>query len=68
MSIEVLLIGDDYRFAYAQMSVELAKMVWMYDMELVDPSLDWEQQVRLHFVLWKPELYVRFIERKLVTV
>ncbi|OCT47178.1 Isotrichodermin C-15 hydroxylase [Cladophialophora carrionii] len=52
-------------FAYAQMSVELAKMIWTYDMELVDPSLDWEKQVRLHFVLWKPELYVRFIERKL---
>lgn len=45
------------------MSLQLAKMIWTFDMELVDPLLDWEEQVRLHFVLWKPPLKVRFVER-----
>jgi cytochrome P450 len=41
-------------FAYAQMSLQLTKMVWAYDMELVDDKLDWAEDVRMHFVLLKP--------------
>ena len=47
------------------MSLQLAKMVWMYDMELVEPVPDWEKDCRVHFVLWKPELRVRFTERRM---
>ncbi|KAK5952528.1 hypothetical protein OHC33_006573 [Knufia fluminis] len=50
-------------FAYAQMGLTLAKMVWAYDMELIDQNLNWERDVRVHFVLWKPELRVRSGER-----
>jgi len=56
------------RFAYAQMSLQLAKMVWCYDMELIDPSLDWGERCRVHFVLKKPELYVRFLRGELEQV
>lgn len=50
-------------FAYAQMSLELAKMLYRYDMELVDPALDYEADCRMHFMWWKPDLYIRFLER-----
>lgn len=51
------------RFAYAQMSLQLAKMVYLYDMELVDKNLDWESSCRMHFLWWKPNLMVRFRPR-----
>jgi len=50
------------------MSLQLAKMVWCYDMELIDPSLDWGERCRVHFVLKKPELYVRFLRGELEQV
>lgn len=45
------------------MCLQMAKMVFVYDMELVDPDLDWEAGSRVHFVWWKPELRVRFLRR-----
>ena len=50
-------------FAYAQMSLELAKILFRYDMELVNTDLDYEADCRMHFMWWKPDLYVRFSER-----
>ncbi|KAI0154590.1 putative cytochrome P450 [Xylariaceae sp. FL1272] len=50
-------------FAYAKMSLQLAKMFYTYDMELVDPELDWINTCQMHFLWWKPELYVRFKPR-----
>lgn len=47
-------------FAYAQMSLELAKVVFAYDMELVDPNLDYEAGCHMHFMWWKPKLWIRF--------
>ena len=52
-----------HSFAYAQMALQLAKMVYMYDMELVDQDLDWVETCRMHFLWWKPELNVRFRPR-----
>ncbi|RYO91163.1 hypothetical protein DL766_000129 [Monosporascus sp. MC13-8B] len=43
-------------FAYAQMSLELAKLIYAYDMELVDDGLDYEADCRMHFMWWKPEM------------
>ncbi|KAI1499291.1 cytochrome P450 [Biscogniauxia marginata] len=51
-------------FAYAQMSLELAKLVWKYDMELVDPTLDFEAESRMFFQWRKAQMYIRFTERK----
>ena len=52
-----------FSFAYAQMSLELAKILFRYDMELVDTDLDYEADCRMHFMWWKPDLYIRFSER-----
>ena len=45
------------------MSLELAKMLYRYDMELVDPDLDYETDCHMHFMWWKPDLYIRFLEK-----
>lgn len=45
------------------MALQLAKMVYMYDMELVDQDLDWVETCKMHFLWWKPELNVRFRPR-----
>lgn len=42
----------------------MAKMFWKYELELVDKELDWDKQSQLHVMWWKPELRVRFKERK----
>ena len=47
-----------------EVSTILAKLFWRYDMELVDPTLDWEKQSQV-YVMWnKPDLPVRFHARK----
>jgi hypothetical protein len=51
-----------HSFAYAQMSLELAKIVWQYDMELVNPDLDYEAGCKMHFMWFKPKLNIRFTE------
>jgi hypothetical protein len=50
-------------FAYLEMSLILAKLLFSYDMELVDKRLDWEGQSQVHVQWWKPELRMRFVER-----
>ncbi|KAI3318111.1 cytochrome P450 [Xylariaceae sp. AK1471] len=52
-------------FAYGQMALELAKMVYVLDMELVDQDLDWINTCKMHFLWWKPELNVRFRPREI---
>ncbi|KAJ5156103.1 cytochrome P450 [Penicillium capsulatum] len=47
-------------FAFGQMALQLAKMVYAHDMELVDPDLDWINTCKMHFLWWKPALNVRF--------
>ena len=54
-------------FAYMEMNLILAKMLWMYDLELVDDRLDWLGQSMVHVMWWKPDLKVRFLKRKQVT-
>ncbi|KAK1477672.1 BCL4p [Colletotrichum tamarilloi] len=50
-------------FAYMEINLILAKMLWQYDLELVDKDLDWEQESQLHVMWWKPALMVRFTHR-----
>ncbi|KAF2823676.1 putative cytochrome P450 [Ophiobolus disseminans] len=49
-------------FAWMEMSLVLAKLVWKYDMELANPDDDWPDRVRIHVLWWKPELEVRITD------
>ncbi len=51
-------------FAYMEMSLILTKLLYTYDISLVDPDLDWEGGSHVHVQWWKPELRLRFDEHK----
>lgn len=44
-------------------SLLLAKMIYRFDISLVDEDLDWKGLSRLHIMWWKPALNVRFLPR-----
>ena len=50
-------------FAMMEMNLILAKMLWRFDMELVDKELDWEGESHMHVMWWKPDLKVTFRDR-----
>ena len=43
-----------------EINLIFAKMLWRYDLELVDEELDWEGSSHMHVMWWKPDLNVRF--------
>ena len=49
-------------FALMEISLIMAKMHWMYDLDLVNKNLDWEGQSHMYFLWWKPALNIRFSE------
>jgi hypothetical protein len=50
--------------AWIEVRILLAKLLFMYDMEIVDKTLDWEAEQKC-FTLWqKPDLYVRVTPRR----
>jgi hypothetical protein len=46
-----------------ELNLVMTKMLWTYDMELVNTELDWFRDAKLHGMWWKPKLMVRFHER-----
>ncbi|KAI4254075.1 MAG: hypothetical protein LQ352_003321 [Teloschistes flavicans] len=50
-------------FAYMEMNLLLAKMLWTHDLELVNNNLDWLKEGKVHVLWWKPQLFVRFHKR-----
>ncbi|KAL9583287.1 MAG: hypothetical protein Q9203_005146 [Teloschistes exilis] len=50
-------------FAYMEMNLVLAKMLWRYDLHSMSSGLDWAGQSHMHVMWWKPELRIRFLER-----
>jgi cytochrome P450 len=51
-------------FAYMEMNLVLAKMLWKYDLQCVSKDLDWAGESHVHVMWWKPELRIRFCERE----
>ncbi|KFX93706.1 hypothetical protein O988_06652 [Pseudogymnoascus sp. VKM F-3808] len=47
-------------FAYMEINLLLAKMLWKYDLELINQDLDWLKEGKVFVMWWKPELLVRF--------
>lgn len=53
----------NYSLAYLELRLILAKMVYAYDLELIDKDLDWDAQSKIWALWWKPELNVRIKKR-----
>lgn len=47
-----------------EMRTTLAKMVYKYDLELLDTHVDWLQDSTMHTLWKKPELTVKVVPRK----
>lgn len=46
-----------------EMNLLLAKMLWTYDLELVNKEVNWLRDGKVHVLWWKPKLFVRFHQR-----
>ncbi|KAI0145606.1 cytochrome P450 [Xylariaceae sp. FL1272] len=47
-------------FAWMELNLVLAKLLWHYDMELITKEIDWLHESQVHVLWWKPKLFVRF--------
>lgn len=46
-----------------ELNLVLAKMLWTYDIELVNREIDWLREGKVFVLWWKPKLFVRFHKR-----
>lgn len=44
----------------------LSKILFKYDLELMNADLDWESASRCYVMWWKPPVYVMFKERDII--
>lgn len=51
--------------AWIEMKTIIAKIIYSYDMELVNRDMDWHRDSRMHTLWSKPELIVRVEARKI---
>ncbi|PTB65098.1 cytochrome P450 [Trichoderma citrinoviride] len=49
--------------AYAEMRLILAKLIWRYDIELLDESIGWDVKSKVYIGYQKPPLYIRLKPR-----
>lgn len=47
-----------------EMASCLAKVLYRYDLELVNKNLDWEAASHCYVMWWKAPIWVRFEDRK----
>lgn len=54
--------------ALMELRVILGRMLWSYDMEAVNPNVDWMTNQKA-YVLWeKPELFIKYTRRAGIVV
>lgn len=51
-----------------ELNLVLAKIIWLYDLELVNKEINFLEETRLHVLWWKPKVFVRFHARKMGAV
>ena len=47
-----------------EMRITLAKLLYMFDLELANPDLDWHGESRMHSLWENPPLWVRVARRE----
>ena len=57
-----------FSLALKEIRLVLSKMLWVYDMELVNKDLDIDRDSTSYFLWSKPEIWVRFARRRGVRV
>ena len=49
--------------AHMELRLILTKLVYAYDLELINQDLDWDRDGRVWFLWWKPTLNARIKKR-----
>lgn len=62
------LILSENSFAYLEMTSFLSKVLFKYDLELVNSSLDWAEESRCYVMWWKAPIRIMFTERPVETL
>ena len=57
-----------FSLALKEIRLVLSKMLWVYDMELVNKDLNLDRDSTTYFLWIKPEIWVRFTRRQGVHV
>lgn len=55
--------GGNGSLALLEMRTILAKMLWCFDMELMDKRLDWDGDSKCYTLWQKPDLNIKFTRR-----
>lgn len=50
--------------AYAEMRLIMSRLLWNFDLELVDGYENWDSEQRIHFIWEKGPLMVKLIPRQ----
>lgn len=53
-----------HSLAYAEMRLIMARLIWNYDIELLDESIGWDKRCEVYIVYNKGPLYIRLKPRK----
>lgn len=53
-----------FSFAFMQMASIMAKLLFVYDLELVNKDLDFEAETHCHIMWWKAPVWVRLTKRE----
>jgi cytochrome P450 len=56
--------ANENSLAWIELNTVLAKLLWKYDLELVNQDMDWQRDSRMHTLWKKPELMVRVRARQ----
>jgi cytochrome P450 len=56
--------ANENSLAWIELNTVLAKLLWKYDLELVNQDVDWQRDSTMHTLWKKPELMVRVKTRK----
>lgn len=59
-----MLIHDRSSLAYAEMRLILAKLIWNFDIEIAEESIDWDKKCGCYILYEKGPLYVYLKPRK----
>jgi hypothetical protein len=49
--------------AWIEVRILMAKMTFMYDLEICDKTLDWDRDQRCYTLWQKPDLFVKVVQR-----
>lgn len=61
---EIMMSLHLYRLSYVEMRLVLARLLFKFDLKLMEETHDWVERGKAYNIWWKPPLKVQLIRRK----